>query len=121
MIYLTAQQAAELSADLSSQQHFHRWLFDLQSPALLQMANEKMGAALSGSGAKFQFAPEDGEEFFERYGWKHLESRSKLKTAAVLNRLSAEMKAYADMPEPPGPQRNFPWSGVCLFENKNKK
>jgi hypothetical protein len=32
----------------------------------------------------FQFAPEEGEEFFEKYGWKHIESKSKLKTAAKL-------------------------------------
>jgi len=120
MIYLTAEQAGELSADLSSQEHFQRWVFDLQSPALLEMAKEKMGAALTGSGAKFQFAPEDGEEFFERYGWKHLESKSKLKTAGSLNRLSGDLKAYAEMPEPPGPRRPFPWSGVCIFENVNK-
>ena len=121
MIYLTAQQAGELSTDLASQPQFHRWLFDLQSPALLEMAKEKMGTALTGSGAKFQFAPGEGEEFFEKFGWKHLESKSKLKTAGVLNRLSGDLKAYADMPEPPGPRRNFPWSGVCLFENTNKK
>ena len=119
MMYLTAEQAAELSVDLANQNHFHRWVFDLQSPALLELAVEKMGSALIGSGAKFQFAPEEGEEFFEKYGWKHLESKSKLKTANVLNRLSGELKAYTDMPEPPGPKRSFPWSGVCLFKNIN--
>lgn len=121
IIYLTAGQAAELATDLSAQDHFHHWVFDLQSPALLQMANEKMGKALIGSGAKFQFAPEEGEEFFERYGWKHLESKSKLKTANELNRLYGDLKNFANMPEPPGPHRPFPWSGVCLFENTNKK
>ena len=121
MIYLTDRQAAELSIDLSSQPHFYRWVFDLQSPALLEMAKEKMGAALTGSGAQFQFAPEEGEEFFEKSGWKHLESKSKLKTAGVLKRLHGDLKTYADMPEPPGPRRDFPWSGVCLFQNTNKK
>jgi methyltransferase (TIGR00027 family) len=121
MIYLTADQAGELAIDLSSQPHFYRWIFDLQSPALLEMAKEKMGGALTGSGAKFQFAPEAGEQFFERFGWKHLESKSKLKTAGVLNRLSGDLKVYADLPEPQGPRRDFPWSGVCLFENVNKK
>jgi|SRR5438874_2716011 len=119
MIYLSADQAAGLSRDLSAQNSFRRWVFDLQSPALLAMATDKMGAALTGSGAKFQFAPEEGEEFFERLGWKHLESKSKLHTALTLNRLSGELKTFAQMPEPPGPRRPFPWSGVCLFENKN--
>lgn len=119
MTYLTAEQAAELSLDLANQNHFHDWVFDIQSPALLQMAIEKMGAALTGSGAKFQFAPEEGEMFFENFGWNHIESKSKLKTALLLNRLTGELKTFGEMPEPPGPKRPFPWSGVCLFENVN--
>jgi len=117
IIYLTAEQAAELATDLSSQRHFRRWVFDLTSPALLEMIKKEMQPALKGSGAVFQFAPEEGEAFFEKYGWKHIESRSKLKTAAKLNRLYDEIKPFADLPEPPGPHRPFPWSGDCLLEN----
>ena len=117
IIYLTAVQVAELATDLSSQHHFRRWVFDLVSPALLEMILKEMQPALKGSGAVFQFAPEEGEEFLEKYGWKHIESRSKLKTAAKLNRLYDEIKPFADMPEPPGPHRTFPWSGDCLLEN----
>jgi methyltransferase (TIGR00027 family) len=119
IIYLTSDQAAELSTDISSQAHFHRWVFDLVSPAVLEMAIKEMQPALKGSGAVFQFAPEEGEDFFEKYGWKHIESKSKLKTAAKLNRLYDEIKPFADLPEPPGPHRPFPWSGTCLFENVN--
>jgi len=119
IIYLTSEQVAELTIDISSQDHFRRWVFDLVSPAVLEMAKKEMQPALKGSGAVFQFAPEEGEEFFEKYGWKHIESRSKLKTAAKLNRLYDEIKPFADLPEPPGPHRPFPWSGTCLFENVN--
>ena len=117
MIYLTYEQAAELAIDLSAQNHFRRWFFDLASPALLEMIKKEMQPALEGSGAVFQFAPEEGEAFFEKYGWRHIESISKLKTAAKLNRLYDEIKPFADMPEPPGPHRPFPWSGDCLLEN----
>lgn len=117
IIYLTTEQAAELATDLSSQKHFRRWAFDLVSPALLEIILKEMQPALKGSGAVFQFAPENGEAFFEKYGWKSVESRSKLKTADKLNRLYDEIKPFADMPEPPGPHRPFPWSGDCLLEN----
>ena len=117
IIYLTTEQAAELATDLSSQHHFRRWIFDLTSPALLEMIQKEMQPALKGSGAVFQFAPEEGEAFFEKYGWKPIESRSKLKVAAKLNRLYDEIKPFADMPEPPGTHRPFPWSGDCLLEN----
>jgi len=117
VIYLTSDDAASLASDLSSQKSFLRWVFDLQSPSLLAMAQENMGSILKGSGAKFQFAPEEGEEFFKSYGWKSIESKSLLPTALKLNRLSDELKSYAEMGEPPGPPRPFPWSGVCLVEN----
>lgn len=121
LIYLTYEQAAELATDLSSQIHFHRWLFDLQSPGLLNMAREKMGAAISEGNAEFQFAPEEGEAYFLQFGWKHLESKSMLQTAAKLNRLNEQMMAAAAYPEPEGPKGDFPWSGACLFENMSKE
>jgi len=117
VIYLTADEVASLASDLSSQKSFRRWVFDLQSPSLLAVAQENMGSILTGSGAKFQFAPEEGEEFFKAYGWKSIESKSLLPTALKLNRLPDEFKPYAEMGEPPGPPRPFPWSGVCMLEN----
>jgi methyltransferase (TIGR00027 family) len=120
MIYLSSDEAASLASDLSAQQNFRRWVFDMQSPGLLAMTKERMGPALEGSNAVFQFAPEEGEKFFLPYGWKNLESKSKLKTAATLNRLNEEMKNYAAIPEPEGPKGAYPWSGVCLFENINQ-
>ena len=117
IIYLTSDDVASLATDLSNQKSFRRWVFDLQSPALLAMAQENMGSILTGSGAKFQFAPEEGEEFFKAYGWKSVESKSLLPTALKLNRLPEELKSYAELGEPPGPPRPFPWSGVCLLEN----
>ena len=89
------------------------------SPALLKMIQERMGPALGGSGAEFQFAPDEGEEFLLQYGWKSVESRSQLKTAASLNRLNEEMMKAAAIPEPQGLRREYPWTGVCLFENIN--
>jgi len=120
MIYLTNGQAAELAVDLSSHNHFHRWVFDLASPGLLTMAQKEMGPTLKEGNAVFQFAPDEGEEFFLRYGWKNLESKSLLKTAAIIKRLNAEMINFAAYPEPEGPKGSFPWTGVCLFENPNK-
>ena len=119
IIYLTSAQVASFATDLSSQKNFKRWMFDMVSPALLKMIQEKMGPALGGSGAEFQFAPEEGEEFFLQYGWKSVESRSQLKTAASLNRLNEEMMKAAALPEPQGSRGEYPWTGVCLFENIN--
>jgi len=87
------------------------------SPGLLAMAQKEMGSFLKAGNAVLKFAPEKGEQFFLNYGWKPIESRSTLKTAAQLKRLSDEMLNYAAIPEPEGPKGAFPWTGVCLFEN----
>ena len=117
--YLDAEEAGDLASDLSAQPHFRRWVFDLMSPGLLAMAQKEMGSFLKEANAPLKFAPKEGEGFFIPYGWRLLESRSKLKTAAALNRLSAEMMVIAAYPEPEGPKGDFPWTGACLFENVN--
>lgn len=115
--YLDRRQAASLARDLSRQPAFRRWVLDMLSPGLLAMAREQMGSFLEQANAPLQFAPRKGEEFFRPYGWRSLESRSNLKTAARLRRLSDEMMGFAAAPEPEGPKGSFFWSGVCLFEN----
>lgn len=116
MIYLTAPEAAALATDLAAQSSLYRWAFDLASPMLLTMIQQEMGSHMKEAHIEFKFAPEEGEAFFEAHGWKWITSNSMLKTAATLNRLTDELKSFAASPEPPGPPRNFPWSGVCLFE-----
>jgi methyltransferase (TIGR00027 family) len=117
--YLTEEQAGELASDLSAQPNFRRWVFDMMSPGLLALAKKEMGNFLKGN-TELKFAPQNGEAFFIRYGWQPLESKSLLKTAAGLNRLSGELLAYAAIPEPEGPKGDMPWSGVCLFENAKR-
>ena len=119
MIYLDDEEAGALADDLSGRHHFRRWVLDLQSPGLLVMVQKEMGSTLKEGNVVFKFAPEEGEGYFHRHGWKTIESRSLLKTAAGLKRLSEEMMNYAAIPEPEGPKGSFPWSGVCLFENMN--
>ncbi len=116
IIYLNPREVGELASDLHEEKSFHRWIFDLASPIVLEMAKKEMGPHLIEGNAIFQFGPEEGEDFFIPFGWNPIESKSKLKTAAKLNRLSDEMIGYAAIPEPPGPRRPFPWSGVCLLE-----
>ena len=117
--YLDDEEAGSLAKDLSAQHHFKRWVFDLMSPGLLVLVQKEMGSFLKEANAPLKFAPKEGEGFFLRYGWKSLESKSKLKTAAGLKRLSDEMMAFAAYPEPEGPKGDFPWTGACLFENIN--
>ena len=114
--YLTEEEVGSLAIDLARQPSFKRWALDMGSPGLLALARAQMGI-LDASGTPLKFGPEEGEDFFRSYGWRAIETRSLLKTAAVLNRLSPQMMEFASMPEPEGPKGEIPWSGVCLFEN----
>jgi methyltransferase (TIGR00027 family) len=117
IVYLTEDEAGNFATDLSRQSSFRRWALDLSSPGLLALARTQMGPTLDTAGTSLKFGPEDGEGFFHRYGWRPIESRSLMKAAAGLNRLSAHMMEFAAIPEPEGPKGEFPWSGVCLLEN----
>jgi len=61
-----------------------------------------------------QFAPEDGPAFLARNGWKPLEVRSMLKTAAGLKRLTFFMRLLSFLPENPK-MGSRPCSRVCLL------
>lgn len=117
MGYLDEGEAGALAYDLSHQKSFRHWVLDIMSPGILPLIQKEMGSLLDDARAPLIFAPADGEDFFQLFKWKPLQSKSKLKTAAALKRLSAEMMSFAMQPEPVGPKGKFPWSGVCLFEN----
>ena len=117
MGYLNEAEAGTLAYDLSHQQNFRHWVMDIMSPGILPLIQKEMGSLLNDANAPLLFAPEEGEYFFQLFKWKPVQSKSKLKTAATLKRLSAEMMAFAGQPEPVGAKGKFPWSGVCLFEN----
>ena len=115
LIYLTPEEVGSLAADLAVPPSFRRWIIDLASPGLLRMLQEGMNRQLSAAGAPLKFGPAEGPGFFEPYGWKPLEVRSILKTAARLGRLSFGLRLAALMPESKGRQGSRPWSGICLM------
>jgi O-methyltransferase involved in polyketide biosynthesis len=119
IVYLKEEEAGALAFDLSHTANFNKWVVDIISPGILPLIKNEMGKMLDDAKTPLVFAPEEGEDFFRIFGWKPVVSKSKLKTAATLKRLSEEMMTFAAIPEPPGPKGNFPWSGVCLFENSN--
>jgi methyltransferase (TIGR00027 family) len=115
LIYLEPTEAAALARDLAVPPAFQRWILDLASPGLVRLMQKKMGAQLRDAGAPFKFGPAEGPEFFVPYGWKPIDVRSPLKTAARLKRLSFGMKIISMLPASNGAQGSRPWSGVCLL------
>jgi methyltransferase (TIGR00027 family) len=118
IIYFEADRAGELARDLSAPSSFRRWVIDLASPALLMMLQKAIGGPLVEAGSPLKFAPREGPEFFAKYGWKVIETRSLLLTAAKLKRLSFGMRLLSLLPDPAGRKPDKPWGGVCLLENR---
>jgi O-methyltransferase involved in polyketide biosynthesis len=86
IVYFEADGAAELARDLSAPFSFRLWVTDLTSPALLKMLQRAISSPLVEAGSPLKFAPHEGPGFFARYGWKVVETRSLLQTAAKLKR-----------------------------------
>jgi hypothetical protein len=77
---------------------------------------KKMGQPLEAAGSPLRFAPEEGPEFFVRYGWRLVEARSLFHTAARLKQLPLWMALMARLfKEPKQPAGKRPWGGVCLL------
>jgi methyltransferase (TIGR00027 family) len=117
IIYFDAPGAADLARDLAAPHSFRQWMTDLVSPALLNMLQKSIGGPLAQAGSPLRFAPREGPEFFAPYGWKVVEARSLLTTAARLKRLSLGMRLLSLLPDPGGRKPDKPWGGVCVLEN----
>jgi methyltransferase (TIGR00027 family) len=115
IIYFSADQVRALAEDLAAPAAFQRWILELSSPGLLRLLQKNMGASLSQGGSSLKFGPEEGPEFFVPCGWKPIDVRSPLKTAARFKRLSFGMRLLSLLPASNGHQGSRPWSGICLF------
>jgi methyltransferase (TIGR00027 family) len=115
LVYLSPEEVGGLAQDLAAPPSFQRWVLELGSPGLVRMMQKKMGKQLDQAGAPFKFGPEEGPDFFVRFGWKPVDVRSMLKTAKKLKRLSLLMRLIALFPESNGKQGSKPWSAVCLM------
>jgi len=115
IIYFSADQVRALAEDLAAPATFQRWILDLSSPGLLRLLQKNMNISLSEGVSSLQFGPEEGPEFFVPCGWKPIEVRSPLKTAARFKRLSFGMRLLSLLPASNGRQGSRPWSGICLF------
>jgi methyltransferase (TIGR00027 family) len=116
LIYLGADGARSLAEDLSDQTAFHWWVFDIASPALLKMLQRQVGASLDRANAPLKFAPPDGPWFFETTGWRVVDVRGSLKTAARILKLPLLLRFFSRFPEQPRGGKQI-WAGICLLQN----
>jgi len=118
LIYLTEEQAAMLAQDLAQPLSFQHWVFDIASPGLLKLLQQRTSADFRSGTAALKFAPTNGPEFFRPHGWETVEVRSMLKTAAQVRRLTLRLRFFALFPENPANMGSRPWSGACMMTKR---
>ena len=114
--YFSPPAVESLAVDLGAQPSFKRWVLDLMSPRIVQMIGKQYNQHLTA--APFKFAPENGVDFFEPFGWHAKEVVSLMKKAAEVKRLPFLLKFFARVPinvHKPGRQ---PWSAAVLLEKR---
>lgn len=120
LVYLDADEVCELARDLALHAPFVRWATDLTNPALLKMLQRQVGSRLGQAGAPLKFGPDEGPRFFEQCGWRPIDVRGMLHTAAKLGRLSLLLRLFALLPDTKGEKPKAVWGGVVLLENVSK-
>jgi methyltransferase (TIGR00027 family) len=70
LLYMTPEQVTALAIDLSAQPQCRCWLTDLPSPEALHLLQQHLGQPTEHGSAKLQFAPPEGIDFFQKYGWQ---------------------------------------------------
>ncbi|MBF6024535.1 class I SAM-dependent methyltransferase [Lysobacter niastensis] len=86
LIYLEADQVADLARDLRDFAHATWWLTDLASPMLLKLLERRWSPKLREANAPFRFGPAEGTAFFLPMGWHEAEFRSTWDESLRLNR-----------------------------------
>ncbi|MBS0583309.1 MAG: class I SAM-dependent methyltransferase [Proteobacteria bacterium] len=76
LIYLEADQVAELARDLHDTAQARWWLADLASPMLLKWLERRLSPGLRSGNAPFLFGPAEGTAFFAPFGWREAGFRS---------------------------------------------
>jgi methyltransferase (TIGR00027 family) len=94
LIYLGAEDVAALARDLAALPQAKLWLTDLSAPILLKWMSGRWGKVVAEGGAPFRFAPENGTQFFEPFGWKEREFLRTMETAVQLKRTPQFMWLY---------------------------
>jgi len=116
LIYLAAEEVAQLAEDLSGVASFQEWILDMHSPRLLAMMQRRTGKALEQAGAAFKFGPPEGPDFFSPHGWKTVQIESLLHTATRFRRPPALLRFFAKISDAHVWQTKRPWAGVCLLQ-----
>jgi methyltransferase (TIGR00027 family) len=91
LVYLPAPMARDLADDLHRQRPFQFWAMDLITPTIRRRVNRRWGRELQQAQTQYQFAPDEGTEFFLPHGWREAEFHPLFDNSIRLNRTMGGM------------------------------
>lgn len=97
LAYLTEDQVVKFSEQLHASSNIRWWIIDLMSPHLLRLLSQNWDNTLFSANAGMQFSPSEGGIFFEKLGWKVIETRSVWSEAVRLKRLASSLNLTSKM------------------------
>ena len=110
LVYLSRDEAATLTEDLSAQPHFRRWITDVLTPELLDWLRRTAFKSLAGGAVQMRFAPPGGAAFFERYGWRTDTVRRVSEESRRLGREMPNAEAFRLLAAAPGSEGCEPYA-----------
>ena len=119
LVYLEAEQVADLARDLHDVAHAKWWLTDLASPMLLKMLARRWQPKLEEGNAPFRFGPAEGTAFFAPFGWREAEFRSTWDESFRLKRTMSGAWLWKFLSRFQSPQKREAgrrMSGIVLLE-----
>ncbi len=121
LMYLNPAQVASLAQDLSKHAQFKFWLAELIGPLQLKLIKRRWGHHFKAANAVMNFAPREGMEFFNPYGWTPLEFKSSLLEAVKINRApsAASLLARFKFLFPKFLVKKLNTAGIALLKNSS--
>jgi methyltransferase (TIGR00027 family) len=119
LVYLEAEQVADLARDLHDVARAKWWLTDLASPMLLKFLERRWQPKLKEGNAPFRFGPAEGTAFFAPFGWCEAEFRSTWHESQRLKRTMSGASLWRLLSKFQSPQKREAgrrMSGIVLFE-----
>lgn len=86
LVYLAPDTVGQLADDLAGQPSIRHWATDLATPMIKKRVNRWWGKKFKQAQTNYQFAPEEGTQFFVPHGWRETEFRALFEESVRVNR-----------------------------------
>ncbi len=115
LVYLSQDEVAALTEDLSARPRFRRWIADVLTPELLAWLRKTALKSFASGSVQMRFAPQGGAAYFERYGWRVRERRRVSEESRRLGREMPNAELFRLLAAAPSHQAREPYARFDVY------